>query len=319
VLVGGGLGYTHNNRKTFPRLGSMLGFVHKDKAKHVAEMVMVVQRDYGDRSDRKHARLKYTVHDHGVDWFRKQVEDLLGFEFESARPFEFTQRTDELGWMQNEAGWHMGLYIEGGRVRGKEREGLLKIAEMNACRFRMTCNESLILTHIKAEDKAKVVAVLDEYGPRYKPAANLGGLRKGAFACAALPMCVMAFAEAERYLPELVSKLEVELEKCGLFEDEIVIRMTGCPNSCGRPEMAEIGLVGVAPGMYKLYLGGDHLGTRANRIYKEGIDEAQILECLTPLFADYAASRQKGERFGNFLVRTGVVKENKYGPDYHDF
>jgi sulfite reductase (NADPH) hemoprotein beta-component len=319
VLVGGGLGFTHNNRKTFPRLGTMMGFIHKDKAKYVAEAVMVVQRDYGDRSDRKHARLKYTVHDHGNDWFVQQVEDLLGYAFEPARPFEFKQRTDELGWMSNEAGWHMGLYIEGGRVQGKERDGLLKIAEMNACRFRLTCNESLLLTHIRESDKAAIEAIVNESGIRWHMDEKLGGLRKGAFACAALPMCVMAFAEAERYLPALVSLLELELAKCGLYEDEIVIRMTGCPNSCGRPEMAEIGLIGVAPGMYKLYLGGDHLGTRANRIFKEGVDEAQILEALTPLFADYAAHRQKGERFGNFLVRTGVVKENKYGPDFHDF
>jgi len=300
----------------------MLGFCPKDKAKHVAEAIMVVQRDYGDRTDRKHARLKYTVHDHGVEWFKEHVEDLLGFKFAPAPPFEFTQRTDQMGWMHNAAGWHCGLYIEGGRVEGKGKDGLLKIAELDCCRFRMTCNESLYLTCIEEKNKSTIEAILNEHGIRWQLGAKvgeLGGLRKGAFACAALPMCPMAFAEAERYLPALVSKLEVELEKCGLFEDEIVIRMTGCPNSCGRPSMAEIGLVGMAPGMYKLYLGGDHLGLRANRIFREGIDEAQIMEELPPLFADYAAGRQKGEGFGNFLVRTGVVKENKYGPDFHEF
>jgi len=183
----------------------------------------------------------------------------------------------------------------------------------------MTCNQSLILTHIEEKNKSKIESLLDEHGIRWKMGKNLSGLRKGANACAALPMCPLAFAEAERYIPELVSILEKELAKCGLFEDEIVIRMTGCPNSCGRPEMAEIGLVGQAPGMYKLYLGGDHLGYRANRIYKEGLDENQIIEALSPLFADYANDRKKNERFGNFLVRTGVVKENKYGPDFHDF
>jgi sulfite reductase (NADPH) hemoprotein beta-component len=291
----------------------------KEKAKYVAEAVMVVQRDHGDRSNRKHARLKYTIHDHGVEWYKLHVEDLMGCKFEPARPFEFTERIDPVGWMQNEGGWHIGMHIDSGRIVGKERDALLKIAEMDACRFRMTCNQSLILTHIRESDKSRIQAALTEGGLRFAKGKNLGGLRKGAFACAALPMCVMSFAEAERYLPALVSLLEVELEKCGLFEDEIVIRMTGCPNSCGRPEMAEIGLVGMAPGVYKLYLGGDHLGLRANRIYKEGVDEAGILEALTPLFADYAAGRQKGERFGNFLVRTGVVKENKYGPDFHDF
>merc|ERR1711924_556913 len=175
--------------------------------------------------------------------FRQQVEDLLGFSFQPARPFEFTLRSDPLGWMQNEAGWHIGMYIEGGRVKGKERDAFLKIAEMDCCRFRLTCNESLILTHIKEQDKSKIESVLTEYGVRWQQGANLSGLRKGAFACSALPLCPMAFAEAERYLPDLVSLLEVELEKCGLFEDEVVIRMTGCPNSCGRPEMAEIGLV----------------------------------------------------------------------------
>jgi sulfite reductase (NADPH) hemoprotein beta-component len=325
VCVGGGLGHTHNNRKTFPRLSTQIGFVEKDKAHLVAEMVMVVQRDYGDRVNRKNARLKYTVHDNGADWFKQQLEDLLGFEFEAARPFEFKYRSDPIGWMKNEAGWHLGTFIEGGRVVGTGKEALRKVADLNICKFRMTCNQSVILTHVKEQDKAKIESILTEGGVRWKIGKTLGGMRKASFACAALPMCPLAFAEAERYIPKLVSLLEVELDKCGLFEDEISIRMTGCPNSCGRPELAEIGLVGVAPGMYKMYLGGCNYGTRMNRIYKEGIDEAQIIETLTPLFADYAAGRLKNgkdggwEKFGDFVVRTGVVKENKYGPDYHDF
>jgi len=255
VLLGGGLGYTHNNRNTFPRLGTMFGFVSKDRAKLVAEMVMVVQRDNGDRVDRKHARLKYTIHDKGFDWFKAQVEDLLGFNFEPARSFEFSERIDQLGWMHNEAGWHVGLFIEEGRVAGKELEGLRKIADLDICRFRMTCNQSVALTHIKDDkNKAAVEAVLVEYGIRWSR-GEISGMRAGSFACASLPLCVMAFAEAERYLPQLVTSLEEVLKPLGLFKDEFVIRMTGCPNSCGRPEMAEIGLVGQAPGTYKLYLG----------------------------------------------------------------
>mmetsp|Transcript_6841 Transcript_6841/g.14659 ORF Transcript_6841/g.14659 Transcript_6841/m.14659 type:complete len:929 (-) Transcript_6841:553-3339(-) len=319
VIIGGGLGYTHNNRATFPRLGSMLGFIEKDKAKYVAEMVIAVQRDHGCRSDRKHARLKYTVHDHGIDWYRAQVEDLLGAKFEPARPFEFTERSDPVGWMENAAGHHLGIYIEEGRVAGREKEGLRKLADRDICKFRMTCNQGLILTHIKTEDKAVVESIMEEHGIRYKRDERVSGLRSASNACSALPLCPLAFSEAERYLPDLVSLLEAEARRYGLFDEQISIRMTGCPNSCGRPEMAEIGLVGRAPGSYNLYLGGDHLGTRANRIYKEGLEEAQIIEEVSPLLGKYAANREPGERFGNFLVRSGVVKPNNYGPDFHDF
>lgn len=318
VTAGGGLGFTHNQRKTFPRLGSMCGYVPKDKAKLVAEMMIAVQRDYGCRSDRTHARLKYTIHDHGVEWFKDQVEDLLGFKFEPARPFEFTARADCLGWgdMPGTGKKYCGLFLQSGRLVGEEKKGLRAIAELDCCKFRMTCNQSLCLTHVSPADEPRIEAILKQHGIK---TGSVSGMRAESNACAALPLCGLAMAEAERYLPELVGKLEAELDKLGLFNEKISIRMTGCPNSCGRPELAEIGLVGRAPGNYNLYLGGDHLGTRANRIFREGVDEEQVLAALAPLFEDFKAKREPGERFGNFVVRAGHVKANGYGPDFHDF
>mmetsp|Transcript_40551 Transcript_40551/g.88643 ORF Transcript_40551/g.88643 Transcript_40551/m.88643 type:complete len:952 (+) Transcript_40551:71-2926(+) len=312
VAVGGGLGFTHNNQKTHPRLAEVIGFCKPSDSKLVAEAVLTVQRDFGDRTGRKHARVKYTVEDYGKEWFREQVEDRLGFKLEPERPYKFESRGDLYDWVKTEDGlWHCGLHIPIGRVKGNTRTALRKIAEVlrgTGGALRMTCNQQVILSEVPEAKKAAVQTLLNEYGVSHTPAHTVSGLRRNMIACVAMPTCPLAFAEAERYLPTLVERLEVVTERCGLRDADIAIRMTGCPNSCGRPSMAEIGFIGKAPGTYNMYLGGDFVGQRLNTLYAESVTEDQIIAMLTPLFQRYAGERNKEERFGDFIVRIGIVK-----------
>merc|ERR1712048_174817 len=312
VTVGGGLGHTHNNQKTHPRLADVIGFCKPEDAKYVCECVMTVQRDYGDRTGRKHARVKYTVEDYGKDWYREQVEDYLGFKLEEARPYKLTRRGDFYDWTQTEDGlWHCGLHIPIGRVKGSCRVGLKKLSEVligtGAC-VRMTCNQQAIVTGVFDSLKPAVQKLLDEYKIPHTKEQTISGLRRNMVACVAMPTCPLAFAEAERYLPTFVGRLEGVIENMGLLDEDIVIRMTGCPNSCGRPSMAEIGFIGKAPGTYNMYLGADFVGERLNTLYAESVTEDQIIQLLTPILGRYANERTKGEHFGDFVVRNGYVK-----------
>eukprot|EP00401_Gymnodinium_catenatum_P002106 CAMPEP_0117484504 /NCGR_PEP_ID=MMETSP0784-20121206/14490_1 /TAXON_ID=39447 /ORGANISM="" /LENGTH=962 /DNA_ID=CAMNT_0005279075 /DNA_START=73 /DNA_END=2961 /DNA_ORIENTATION=- len=312
VTVGGGLGFTHNNQKTHPRLADVIGFCKPKDAKYVCEAVLTVQRDFGDRTNRKHARVKYTIEDYGKDWFREQVELALGFKLESARPYKFTLRGDFFDWTKTEDGlWHCGLHIPIGRVKGQMRVGLRAIAELlkgTGGILRMTCNQQVVLSDVPEAKKAAVQQLLSQYNVPHNQETTVSGLRRNMMACVAMPTCPLAFAEAERYLPTLVERLEAVVERCGLRDNDVVIRMTGCPNSCGRPSMAEIGFIGKAPGTYNMYLGGDFVGERLNTLYAESVTEDQIIELLTPIFGKYASGRTKGERFGDFCVRMGYVK-----------
>jgi sulfite reductase (NADPH) hemoprotein beta-component len=312
VTVGGGLGFTHNNQKTHPRLADVIGFCKPSDAKYVCEAVMCVQRDFGDRTNRKHARVKYTVEDYGKQWFLERVNDYLGFDLEPARPYQFTRRGDFYDWTQTEdCLWHCGLHIPIGRVRGEVRTGLRKIAEVLAGTggvLRMTCNQQVVITGITQAKKGGVQQLLNQYKVPHTTETTVSGLRRNMVACVAMPTCPLAFAEAERYLPTLVERLEVVTEKCGLTDSDMVIRMTGCPNSCGRPSMAEIGFIGKAPGTYNMYLGGDFVGKRLNTLYAESVTEDQIIQMLTAIFARYATERSKGECFGDFCCRAGYVK-----------
>merc|ERR1712187_307998 len=275
-------------------------------------MGMTVQRDFGDRTGRKHARVKYCVEDYGKEWFREKVEDSLGFKLEEARPYKFTCRGDFYDWTQTEDElWHCGLHIPIGRVKGQVRVGLRKIAEAlvgTGAALRMTCNQQVVVTGVLSDRKAAVQQLLDQYKVPHNKETTVSGLRRNMVACVAMPTCPLAFAEAERYLPTLVGRLEAVTERCGLRDSDIVIRMTGCPNSCGRPSMAEIGFIGKAPGTYNMYLGGDFVGERLNTLFRESVTEDQIIALLTPMFGRYANERTKGERFGDFVVRTGYVK-----------
>ena len=308
IAAGGGLGATHGNEATYARLASVLGFVDtEEKALKAVYEIITVQRDFGNRSDRKLSRLKYTIDKLGIDQYRAEVEKRTGFSFEPAREFKFEQRKDRYGWTQNHEGkWFYTVFVEHGRVLDTEdyplKSGLLKIAQTAKVNFRFTCNQNLIISDINDQDKVLVENLLQEYGiSAYTE--NASALRKNSVACVALNTCSLALAEAQRYLPSLVTKIEPILEKYGLLEDDITIRMTGCPNGCGRSPNAEIGFVGTAYGKYNLHIGGDRLGLRLNTKFKENIGEEEILNTLDELFGIYIKQKLTEETFGDFSYR----------------
>jgi len=320
IAVGGGMGMTHGNEKTFPRLADVMAFCGPDQALDVAEKIVTIQRDYGDRADRSHARFKYTVEDRGVDWIRQELERRLGYALEEPRDFAFESMGDRYGWTEGADGnWHLTLYIEGGRVADREdaplRTGLREIAKVHQGDFRLTANQNLIIARVPADDREKIDALAAEYKlDAYKTAS---GLRRNQISCVALPTCALAIAESERYLPQLVRELEDILEELGLREDEIVIRSTGCPNGCGRPYIGEIGLVGKGPGKYNLYLGAAFDGRRLNKLYRSSLKHDEIVATLKPILVRYAKEREKGERFGDFVIRAGYVKPTPAGNRFH--
>ncbi|MGE8554950.1 MAG: NADPH-dependent assimilatory sulfite reductase hemoprotein subunit [Chryseobacterium jejuense] len=307
IAAGGGLGATHGNEATYARLASVLGFVDsEEKALKAVYEIITVQRDFGNRSDRKLSRLKYTIDKLGINQYRTEVEQRTGFNFEPARAFKFEQRKDRYGWTQNHEGkWFYTVFVEHGRVLDEcypLKSGLLKIAQTANVNFRFTCNQNLIVADINEEDKATIESLLKEYGIS-DATEKASALRKNSVACVALNTCSLALAEAQRYLPSLVTKIEPILEKHGLIEDDITIRMTGCPNGCGRSPNAEIGFVGTAYGKYNLHIGGDRLGMRLNTKYRENIGEEEILTTLDELFGIYVTEKHTEETFGDFSYR----------------
>ncbi|WKE66271.1 assimilatory sulfite reductase (NADPH) hemoprotein subunit [Gallaecimonas kandeliae] len=310
VLVGGGMGTTHGDTATYPRAASALGFISPEQMNVVAEAVLTTQRDFGNRDDRKNARLKYTLDRLGVDAFRAEVEKRSGVTFLPEVPVVFTQQGDRFGWVQGIDGKeHLTLFVPEGRLidKGEQRwlEGLRAIAQVHQGDFRMTANQNLIIAGVPQAQKAQIDALVAEYGLKV-PTSRL---RENAMACVALPTCGLAMAEAERYLEDFVAKVQTLLDEVGLGDQDIVTRITGCPNGCARPFLAEIGLVGKAPGRYNLYLGADGRGLRVNKLYRENQTEAEILAELKPVLARYKAEGLEAERFGDFVVRGGIVKE----------
>ncbi|SHE58521.1 NADPH-dependent assimilatory sulfite reductase hemoprotein subunit [Chryseobacterium vrystaatense] len=308
IAAGGGLGATHGNEATYARLASLLGFVDtEEKLLRAVYEIITVQRDFGNRSDRKLSRLKYTIDKLGIEGYRREVEKRCGFSLEPAREFNFEQRKDRYGWTRNHEGkWFYTLFVEHGRVLDTEdyplKSGLLKIAQTGNVNFRFTCNQNLILSDIREEDKTEIENILQEHGISvYTEEAS--ALRKNSVACVALNTCSLALAEGQRYLPVLVTKIEPLLQKYGLQNEDITIRMTGCPNGCGRSPNAEIGFVGTAYGKYNLHIGGDRLGMRLNTKFKENIGEGEILETLDELFGIYLKGRYSEETFGDFSYR----------------
>jgi sulfite reductase (NADPH) hemoprotein beta-component len=315
VTVGGGMGMTHGEPETYPRTGDVIGFCKPEDAVDVAEKVVTVQRDYGDRSNRKHARVKYTIDTMGLDRFVGLVNERLAVRLEPPRAYAFTTTGDRLGWAEDPDGIaHFTLFVENGRIRDGMLRGLHAVAELGVGRFIMTPNQNLILTDIPAASRQQVEALLTEYGLD-RP---VSGLRRSAMACVALPTCGLALAESERYLPDLISRLENELDRFGLRNDEITIRMTGCPNGCARPYVSEIGLVGRTPGIYNLYIGGSFQGTRLNKLHRRDVGDGAIVAALSPLFESYARERINGERFGDYVIRAGIVAETTAGLDFHN-
>ncbi|MDE2006826.1 MAG: NADPH-dependent assimilatory sulfite reductase hemoprotein subunit [Rhodospirillales bacterium] len=319
VVIGGGMGMTHGEPDTFPRTGDVIGFCTPDQVLAVAEHVVTVQRDWGDRADRKHARLKYTIERHGLDAFVAELQRRLGFALAPARPYAFTRSGDAAGWLDGADGRaHFVLFVENGRVVDRPGRALLSglraIAEIHDGRMILTTNQNLIVADIAPEKRAAIATLLAAHGLDEAPSS----LRRNAMACVALPTCGLALAESERYLPDLITALETEAAAAGLAEDEITIRMTGCPNGCARPYLAEIGLVGVRPGLYNLYLGGAFDGSRLSKLYRREIGHAAILDAIRPLFGAYAANRIAGEHFSDFLIRSGAIRATLAGRHFHD-
>lgn len=320
VTVGGGMGMTHGVETTYPRLADVIGFCTPEQVVDVAEKVVLVQRDFGDRTNRAHARLKYTIDDRSAEWMLEKVNEYLGYELEPARDFEFVTNGDNFGWFEDERGmWHLNLFVQGGRVVDTEaypmKSGLREIAKVLKGEFRLTANQNLAISNIPPEQKAEIEALLDKYG--ILKSHERSALRLNSIACVALPTCGLALAEAERYLPEVITDLEEVVEECGLRHDAITIRMTGCPNGCGRPFLAEIGFVGKGPNKYNLYLGGGHAGQRLNKLYREDVKGEEIRSVLEPIIEDYAKGREEGEAFGDFVIRAGYVAATVNGKDFH--
>ena len=320
VAVGGGMGMTHGDEKTFPRIADIIGFCTPGQAVDVAEKVLMVQRDNGNRKDRKFARLKYTIEHRSAEWFLAELNKYLGYDLEPARPYHFEDNGDRFGWVEDSRGMHhLTLFIEGGRIVDtddfKLRTGLREIAKVHTGDFRLTANQNIMLGNITPEMKPKIDALLEEY--KMSETHVKSAMRLNQIACVALPTCGLALAEAERYLPTVVTDLEEVLEENGLRHDAITIRMTGCPNGCGRPFLSEIAFVGRGPNKYNLYLGGGHAGDRLNKLYREALPDSQIIETLRPIISDWARNRTEGEHFGDFVIRKGYVEATTNGADFH--
>lgn len=318
VVVGGGMGTTFGMPETYPRLAEIIGFCQPEQVIEVAEKIVLVQRDNGNRQNRKLSRMKYTIDNLGLDWFKNEVEKYLGFKFQEPKSYSFTRNGDRLGWEKGkDSKWSLTLFIEGGRVVDKNglnfKAALREIAQNIDGQFILTGNQNLIIANVTESEKKKIQLILKKNGVL---PGELSGLRQNSIACVALNTCGLAFAEAERYLPALISKIEMILDQYRLFKEEIVIRMTGCPNGCGRPYLAEIGFVGKSEGHYNLYLGGNFNGTRLNTLYKETLTEDEILATLEPIIASYAQNRKDGEKFGDFVIRKQYVKETVKGKDF---
>lgn len=321
ISIGGGMGMTFGDDTTYPRIGNVIGFVPIDKVTDVCEKVVTVQRDFGNRENRKNSRLKYTIDRLGLDFIKQELQNRLGYTLDPARPYVFTTNGDSYGWVKGANGrWFNTLYIEGGRVKDTDqfqlRKGLRAIAEvLTGGDFRLTANQNVVIGNVSEELKPVVEKLLVEYG--IAAHQEVSKLHQHSIACVALNLCPLANAEAERYLPSLIDKIHALLTKNGIGEEPITIRMTGCPNGCGRPYLGEIGFVGRAPGKYNLYLGASFNGDRMNVLYKEALDENQILETLDPIISGFAEQRLEGEHFGDFILRKEIVKPSFSKNDFH--
>ena len=310
VLVGGGLAMTHGDTATFPRLASEFGFIPLKDTLAVAEAIVTTQRDWGNRTERKNAKTKYTLERVGVDTFKQETERRAGITFSPIRPYEFTLRGDQIGWLKGiDDHWHLTLFIENGRLidlPGKPlKTGVAEIAKIHRGDFRLTANQNLIIAGIPEAEKSRIESLARTHG---LISDNVTPLRENSMACVSFPTCPLAMAEAERFLPEFVTEVEKIMSSHGVGNEEIVLRVTGCPNGCGRAMLSEVGLVGKAPDRYNLHLGGNRTGTRIPRMYRENISSAVILSVLDELIGRWSQERAAGEDFGDYLIRAGVVK-----------
>jgi sulfite reductase (NADPH) hemoprotein beta-component len=320
VAIGGGMGMTHGDKETYPQLAKVIGFVKPEQIYDVAEKVITIQRDYGNRSERKNARFKYTVDRLGLETVKEELEERLGWSLGEAKPYHFDNNGDRYGWVKGIRGkWHLTLFVEGGRVADfdgyKLKSGLREIAKIHTGDIRLTSNQNIIIADVSAQKKKKINELIEQYG--LTDGEHISALRRSSIACVALPTCGLAMAEAERYLPGLIDKIEEIVDENGLRDKEITIRMTGCPNGCARHALGEIGFIGKAPGKYNMYLGAAHDGSRLSKMYRENIGEEEILSELRVILSRYAKEREQDEHFGDFVIRAGIVQATTDGTNFH--
>ncbi|MEN7424083.1 assimilatory sulfite reductase (NADPH) hemoprotein subunit [Bacillus licheniformis] len=321
VAIGGGMGMTHGDKATYPQLAKVIGFCKPEQLYDVAEKTITIQRDYGNRSVRKNARFKYTVDRLGLETVKNELENRLGWSLAEAKPYHFEHNGDRYGWVKGVKGrWHFTMFVEGGRVTDyddyKLMTGLREIAKVHTGDIRLTANQNLIIANVTSQKKKKISELIEQFG--LTDGKHYTALRRSSIACVALPTCGLAMAEAERYLPKLIDKIDEIVEENGLKNEEITIRMTGCPNGCARHALGEIGFIGKAPGKYNMYLGAAFDGSRLSKMYRENIGEEEILKELRNILPRYAKERNEGERFGDFVIRAGIVKETTDGTNFHD-
>jgi sulfite reductase (NADPH) hemoprotein beta-component len=321
VLVGGGLAMTHGDKSTYPRRADDFGYVPLANTLDVAAAVVTTQRDWGNRVNRKNAKTKYTLDRVGIETFKAEVESRAGIIFEESRPYEFTERGDRIGWVEGfEGKHHLALFIENGRLLDYPEKplktGVAEIAKIHKGDFRMTANQNLIVAGVAEADKAAIEKIARDHGLM---SDSVSKQRQDSMACVAFPTCPLAMAEAERYLPALVTDVEAILTEHNMSNESVILRVTGCPNGCGRAMLAEIGLVGKGPSKYNMHLGGNLAGTRVPKMYKENLNEQDILNEIDSLVARWATEREAKEAFGDFVIRIGVIKEVKVSKrDFHD-
>ena len=321
ITVGGGLGMSHGDADTFARLADVIGFCTPDQVLQVAEEIVKIQRDYGDRSNRRFARFKYTIAKRGIDWFKRELAERLGVPLAEPKPFEFTSNSDRYGWTEGYDGrWHLNLFIENGRIKDGDglqlMTGLREIARVHKGDFRITPNQNLIIANISPQHRPQIEAMAAQY--HLQGGGDVSAVRRNSMACVALPTCSLAMAESERYLPNLITKIESLLAKHALSDEEITVRMQGCPNGCGRAVLAQIGFIGKGPGKYNMYLGAGKWGQRFSALYRENIDESEILQELDGLFESFASQRNDTEPFGDFVIRAGIIGENNKPAAFHN-
>ena len=296
LLAGGGLGSTHGKAETFPRLADRVGFLPPEQAMPVLEAATAIYRDEGDRTNRRHARLKYVLDERGVDWFREELAARLGWWLDAPVDVGHYAVHDHLGWQRQADGrWLVGVWVENGRIKGQAMEGLRAIVAAVRPELRLTAQQNIVLANIADADRPKVDALLTVYGLLIG-CEPLSALRRYAMACPAHPTCGLAVAESERYLPDLIG----ELERRGYGGERVWIRMSGCPNACSRPPTAEIGLVGRSLGLYNLYVGGSFAGTRLARLYRADVRADVLADTLSDALDQWRRERADGEAFGDW-------------------
>ncbi len=306
VVVGGGLSFTHKTNATYPTIARDFGYIPSEKLLECAEAIVTVQRDWGNRVDRKNAKTRYTIERVGLENFKAEVERRMSHAFEATRPYQLTERGDRIGWIEGEDGLnHLTLFIENGRLLGKPKEGVAAIARVHKGDFRLTANQNLIIAGVSAQDKAEIESITMDHGLIGDETQQ----RQRAMACVSLPTCPLAMAEAERYLPEFIGNIEKMLLEHGMGDEYLITRIAGCPNGCGRAMLAELGLVGKAPGRYNMYIGGNRAGTRVPKQYLENATTAEILAATDMLIEHWSKDRKGAEDFGDFVIRKGFVKE----------